>query len=310
MSYVDSSIISIVIPAYNYAHTLERAVLSVYNQLDEFTECLVINDGSTDNTADLLDSFNTKYHKLTVISKPNGGLASTRNAGIRTAKGDYLIFLDADDALFPDAIANIRLHLKHNPESKFVIGGHCSITMNGKHKLHLPNPLPNSAYVRLKSYLIDKTISISNGASVMHKAIFVRYCYPEHFKNSEDLSMFAYTLVNFPCSILPQPLANIYKHDDSLRHNVSYAENVGLRLVDEVFSTDRIPEELQALKKEFTVQRLLSLSRVCNEANRHSQCVDFFSQAFVIDKNILFKWSYLKKYMASFLKTLFAQMKR
>ena len=302
MTSMQPAVISIIIPAYNYAHTLERAIASARNQLDKNCELMIINDGSTDNTKDLLASLNLKYSNIVTINKLNGGLASTRNEGIRLAKGDYLIFLDADDELHSDAIHHIRTHLEQKPESRFLIGGHCSILPNGKRKLHLPNPLPDSAYDKLKSYLIDKTISLSNGACVMHKSIFTDYTYPEHFRNSEDLPMFAYTLVNFNCSILNFPLADIYKHDDSLRHNVEYAENVGLQLVDEVFNIKRIPQALQALKKAFLVQRLLSLSRVSHESNRHLQNNALFSQAFKLDKSIIFRWSYFKKFIISFCK--------
>ncbi|QVL45215.1 MAG: glycosyltransferase family 2 protein [Methylophilaceae bacterium] len=302
MPNIQAPVISIIIPAYNYAHTLERAIISAHKQLDENCELIIINDGSTDKTADLLASLTLKYNNILVINKQNGGLASTRNEGIRLAKGDYLIFLDADDELHTDAIYNIRLHLKQNPESRFVIGGHVSINQNSKKKMHLPNQLPESSYDKLKAYLIDKTISISNGACVMHNSIFTNYVYPEHFRNSEDLAMFAYTLVNFNCSTLSFPLANIHKHDDSLRHNVEYSESVGLHLVEEVFNINRIPKALQSLKKPFLVQRLLSLSRVSHESNRHLQNNIFFVQAFKLDKSIILRWPYFKKFIISFYK--------
>jgi glycosyltransferase involved in cell wall biosynthesis len=291
MTNIQVPVISIIIPAYNYAHTLERAITSAHKQLDENCELIIINDGSTDNTADLLASLTSKYNNILIINKQNGGLASTRNEGIRLAKGDYLIFLDA-------------LHLKQNPESLFVIGGHVSINTNGKKKMHLPTALPASSYDKLKSYLIDKTISISNGACVMHNSIFTNYVYPEHFRNSEDLAMFAFVLVNFPCSNLDFPLANIYKHDDSLRHNVQFAEGIGLQLVEEIFNPNRIPEELQTLKNDFLVQRLLSLSRVCHVANHHLQSTQYFIQAFKLKKSVIFKWSYFKKFIRSVLEQI------
>jgi glycosyltransferase involved in cell wall biosynthesis len=296
--------LSIVIPTFNYAHTLTRAVDSVAMQLDNTIELIVINDGSTDNTAAVLDALKTKYtDKLIVFSKENGGLAATRNFGIAKASAEYLVFLDADDELYPDAILNISSHITQNPGSQFILGGHYSVATNGKKKLHLPGALPASTYNKLQTYLIDKSISISNGACVMHKSIFENYHYPEHFRNSEDISMFAYTLANFTCTTINFPLASIYKHDDSLRHNASYAENVGLQLVDEVFHPSRIPAELQALKKPFLAQRLLSLSRVCHENNRHLRCAQFFKQAFKANWRVIFKWTYFKKFIISFVRT-------
>lgn len=268
--------ISIIIPAYNYAHTLERAILSVYNQIDSTCELIVINDGSTDNTENVLARYRNSDKNITLISKENGGPASARNVGIAHAKGSYLIFLDADDELYPNAISNIYKQLPQMTNSQFIIGAHYSIHQDHKIKLHTPNQLPIHNYDKLKAYLIDKTISISNGACLMHESIFKHYQYPEHLRNSEDISMFAFVLVNFSCTTINFPLVNIHKHDDSLRHNANYAESIGLDLVDEVFHPDRIPPELQALKKSFLVQRLLSLSRVSHENNRHEKCT-FFS---------------------------------
>ena len=292
--------LSIIIPAYNYAHTLERAVFSVCNQMDANIEVLIVNDGSTDNTTDVLIELQQKLQdKIKIFTKPNGGLSSTRNFGILHATGDYLIFLDADDEMAENAILHMREHLTKHPKTQFVIGGHTSVFSNGKRKLHTPIEPPEQPLAKLKAYLIDKTLSLSNGACLMHQSIFNQHHYPEHFRNSEDIPIFAYVLANFECSIIKSPLANIYKHDDSLRHNVIYAENVGLQLVEEVFNSNRISTELQVLKKPFLVQRLLSLSRVCHENKRHSQCTEFYMQAFKANWGVIFKWSYFKKFMKS-----------
>ncbi len=136
----------------------------------------------------------------------------------------------------------------------------------------------------------------------MRKDIFDKIKYPEHFRNSEDIPVFAYVLSQLACDTLQVPLANIYKHDDSLRHNAVYADAVGLQLVDEVFSPKRIPQALQILKNPFLVQRLLSLSRVCHENKRHLQCIEFFKQAFRADWRAVFKWSYSKKFIRSLIK--------
>jgi glycosyltransferase involved in cell wall biosynthesis len=276
--------------------------------MDANTEVLVVNDGSTDNTKDVLLELQKKLQdKIMVFTKPNGGLSSTRNFGIKQASGDYLIFLDADDEIADNAIHHMREHLKQHSNSQFIIGGHTSIFTNGKRKSHTPADLPEQPLAKLQAYLIDKKLSLSNGACLMHKSIFNQHNYPEHFRNSEDIPIFAYALVNFKCSIIKAPLANIYKHDDSLRHNVTYTENVGLQLVEEVFNKNRITAELQVLKKPFLVQRLLSLSRVCHENNRHLQCKQFFVKALKNDWRVVLKWSYFKKFMKSYLQVAFRQ---
>jgi glycosyltransferase involved in cell wall biosynthesis len=96
-------LLSVVIPTYNYAHTLPRAVGSVLSQIDVMVaELLVINDGSTDDTRAVLDNLQDRASaSIRVIHKENGGPASVRNLGIAQARGRFILFLDADDELTP-----------------------------------------------------------------------------------------------------------------------------------------------------------------------------------------------------------------
>ena len=114
-------LISIVIPAYNYAQTLPRTVESVVPQLSDDCELIIIDDGSTDNTPQVISDLQQKYpEKIAAERKINGGLASVRNRGIEIARGDWLIFLDADDEMADGAIEHIRQHLDANSETRFV----------------------------------------------------------------------------------------------------------------------------------------------------------------------------------------------
>lgn len=97
--------VSVIIPAYNAAPHIERAVESVRTQTCPPLEILVVDDGSRDRTAEIVDAMPPPVR---LIRKANGGPASARNLGARSAKGDWLAFLDADDWWFPD---KLRLQL-------------------------------------------------------------------------------------------------------------------------------------------------------------------------------------------------------
>lgn len=296
-----SPLISIVIPAYNYAHTLERAVSSVYQQLDTDCEFIIINDGSTDDTQALLATFSEKYPNVQVLHKENGGLASTRNAGIRASCGDYLVFLDADDTLSDGAIGLLKQCIAET-HAEFVIGGHRSIAPNGHCKTHLPQPLPSTALARVKGYLIDKTISFSNGGCAIKRSVFEKITYPEALRNAEDIPIFAYLMANCSCAQIQAVLVNVYKHADSLRHAFQHTVNVGTQIVEVVFDQSRMPAHLQSLKQAFMVQRLLSLSRSAYEAKHYALAQDFYVRAFKLEFSVLFKWTYTKKFISALIK--------
>lgn len=90
--------ISVVIPVYNRAHTIAGALESVLRQTRDAHEILVVDDGSTDHTAEIVDSYSPRVRRLT---QTNQGPGKARNAGVENATGDYVAFLDSDDRWYP-----------------------------------------------------------------------------------------------------------------------------------------------------------------------------------------------------------------
>lgn len=105
------SLLSIIIPAYNAENYLPRCLDSIFMQ--DFTnyEVIVINDGSTDRTAAILDSYAIKYANLHVITQKNQGMASARNHGLAQATGEYIMFVDSDDRIIEHALAILAQHI-------------------------------------------------------------------------------------------------------------------------------------------------------------------------------------------------------
>lgn len=104
--------ISVIIPAYNIAPYLEHCVDSVLNQTYTDFEILIVNDGSTDETADLCDKLALRDSRIRVFHKQNGGVSSARNLAIENAKGDMISIIDGDDwvepTLFEDAVNSMK----------------------------------------------------------------------------------------------------------------------------------------------------------------------------------------------------------
>ncbi|MDM5221857.1 glycosyltransferase [Peribacillus sp. NJ11] len=89
--------VSIIVPIYNVEKYLVRCLDSLVNQTFNEIEIILVNDGSTDNSIDIIEEFQKKYEFIEVINKINGGLSSARNAGIEKARGEFLLFIDSDD---------------------------------------------------------------------------------------------------------------------------------------------------------------------------------------------------------------------
>lgn len=89
--------VSVIIPVYNIERYIERCLRSVISQSLKNIEIIVVNDGSTDNSSAIINSFAGMDERIIVVNKSNGGLSSARNAGIAVSKGEYLLHIDGDD---------------------------------------------------------------------------------------------------------------------------------------------------------------------------------------------------------------------
>lgn len=107
--------ISIIIPVYNGEKYIARCIDSIFAQTFSDFELLVINDGSTDNTLEVLRKYNDR--RLKVVNKINGGVSSARNKGIELAEGRYIMFCDSDDFVHPQWCECMLLNIKKHPDS-------------------------------------------------------------------------------------------------------------------------------------------------------------------------------------------------
>ena len=105
--------VSVIIPTYNRAEFLKKAIDSVLAQTYPHYELLVVDDGSEDNTAELVSSYG---HKLRYIKQQNRGAAAARNAGIEAARYDLLAFLDSDDWFDAEKLAEQLAHMQQRPD--------------------------------------------------------------------------------------------------------------------------------------------------------------------------------------------------
>lgn len=101
----DNPLVSIIVPSYNAESYIEDCVNSVIKQTYTQWELLLVDDGSTDQTPDIIDQFSNSDPRIIGLHQIHGGVSTARNKGLERAKGDYIVFLDADDMLTPNSLA-------------------------------------------------------------------------------------------------------------------------------------------------------------------------------------------------------------
>ncbi len=116
-----NKLVSIIIPCYNQAQYLPDALGSVLAQTYPHWECVIVNDGSTDNAEEVAREWVIKDDRFKYVKKKNGGLSSARNTGLALAVVEYIQFLDADDLLEVDKIKYQMFYLARNEEKIDVV---------------------------------------------------------------------------------------------------------------------------------------------------------------------------------------------
>ena len=127
MTRPEARLISVVIPCYNQGHYLGEAISSALDQSYANLEVIVVDDGSTDHTAEVAGN----YSRVVCVRQENQGLAAARNRGIEASQGEYVVFLDADDRLAAGAIAVGAGTLDSRPDCAFVSGHYSLIDAEG-----------------------------------------------------------------------------------------------------------------------------------------------------------------------------------
>ena len=124
-------VISIIVPVYNSELYLEDCIRSIVQQTYLSLEIILVNDGSTDRSQEIISDYSARDKRIVVLSQPNRGVSAARNAGLRVANGEYVLFVDSDDALRSDAVEMLcRRAISTNAD--IVIGNFYLYNQNGE----------------------------------------------------------------------------------------------------------------------------------------------------------------------------------
>lgn len=176
-------IFSIVIPLYNKAPYVCKTVDSILNQTFCDYEVVIVDDGSTDDSAQIIEKHYV-LDKVRVVRKTNGGPSSARNVGVREAKGSWIIFLDADDVLLPNALAVFHSLIKAHADINYFVCNYYTAE-NGIARLFTwkkhDNRINNPFFLEAIRELSDRP-----GSSVIKRELLLEYPFNEKYRRFED----------------------------------------------------------------------------------------------------------------------------
>ncbi|MEZ4485271.1 MAG: glycosyltransferase family A protein [Syntrophotaleaceae bacterium] len=229
--------LSIVVPTYNYAHYLERCLLSVAQQATPECELLVVDDGSTDDTREVVERFCDEHRNrhIRYFHQENAGPSAARNHGAQRAQGEYICFLDADDLLVPGAVNAIEAAIADHPQAELLFFGYRSVSLAGKKTERQPDRVSEDRTQNFKRFILKRFQGFPTGAAVVRKDILVRIRFPEGVHSNEDTVFFAQIFANCAVVACPGVVMETIRHPGSLRSDLQRIEASGLKAVDCLF---------------------------------------------------------------------------
>ncbi len=210
----ESPLVSIVIACFNQGHFLAQAINSALAQTWRPLEVVVVDDGSTDDTPAVI----ARYPDVVNLRQANQGVAAARNAGLRASRGRYILFLDSDDFLVPEAIELGMRALTAHPEYAFVSGEYCKTDEKG-----VPEGNPVSIEGVDEPYLaLLRGCYIMMPATVLYRRDILEQVggFDLRVRTCEDYDLYLKIARQFPAGYVHELMAYYRKHGDSATRNM------------------------------------------------------------------------------------------
>lgn len=213
---IEAPTVSVVIPAYNAAWCVRRAIDSVLTQSWRDLELIVVNDGSTDKTADILRAYGDRVIR---IDQDNAGMSAARNTGIGAARGRYIAFLDADDLWLPDKLARQVALLEQQADLAF-----CSTCARFEDPDGHPAGewgCPASGRVSLPQVLENHAAIAGGASSVLARSEIVKRLggFDEALRGAEDTDLWVRLAAEGEFACIAEPLVVVLRRPDSVSRN-------------------------------------------------------------------------------------------
>ena len=263
--------VSLIIPTYNRCASLKRALHSVFQQTTLPNEIIVVDDGSTDNTADVIT---TEFPQVRYISQTNKGVSAARNSGIQQAQGNWIALLDSDDTWLKDKLAAQISALSTAPDIKVChteeiwVRNGVRVNAMKKHKKSggwiFNHCLPLCA-MSPSSILINRSVFDDVGL------------FDESFPACEDYELWLRITARYPVLFLEQPLINKHGgHEDQLSHKYWGMDRFRIQALEKIIaqpylSQDNKNDAIQMLLKKAKIFRNGALKRDKTESAQHYQ---------------------------------------
>jgi glycosyltransferase involved in cell wall biosynthesis len=306
-------LISIIVPVYNRSNTIERCLNSLLTQTYKQVEIICINDGSSDNSLELLNKYARRDNRINVLSQINKGPASARNVALTNATGEYLMFCDADDEYLPNMCEEMLSAIKENNvdlvmcNAEIILGDAPPTDELSLQRLQVQKENCNS--------IVENNIINLDSAKRVYLNVFLwnkifkheiivanQISFPEECDHEDDFFIFIYSLFIDKYFALNKTLYRYYINNNSIMHLYEQGKpknkydlfKICCHACDFLKKSKKLNENKQALKnfidfkismirtKFFTNEELIDLCKKFNKKFKELKLSCIFAEGKLI----------------------------
>lgn len=296
MSSMARPLVSVIVPTYNYGRYIGRALGSLEAQDYKNLEVIVVDDGSTDDTAAIVGR---SGQGVVYIRQENRGVSTARNRGLAAAKGELIAFLDADDYLLEGSISMRVEVLAERPDVGIVFCDTCSSDAEGNLRYGRKRR-KDAVSDRFYEDLLLKHLRFQTSAAMVRAGVAKRFSFPPELANGEDLVYFSKVFFAARGYFLARPGVVNLRHADSLRHDVDEIVRQDTALVKAILDDPFHEGALEYMREKLISKRHLDLFRRLYLSGQMARARRHYAKAVAVRPASLFKLSYLSKAVRSF----------
>ncbi len=230
-----SKLVSVVMPIYNREKLVCKAIDSVLKQSYEKFELVLVNDGSTDNSGEVLDFYASKYpDRVCVLHQKNAGQVVARNNGIKISKGELIAFLDSDDIWLPDKLSK-QINLFH---------GNVGLVYSGIHEIDIEGNIIRTVLPRTDmrgnvfNKLLVKNAMTGGSVVVARKALYEVGLFDTTLPAAENWDLWIRIAKKYAFDFIAEPLMCYLKHDDNMSSNFTLMKKATEKILKKHLSSD------------------------------------------------------------------------
>lgn len=274
---------TVIIPAYNQGHYLGQAIDSALAQTRDDFEIIVVDDGSTDDTAAVARAYAADA-RVRYIHQPNAGLSAARNTGIRNARGRYLTFLDSDDLFLPQKLEQLTAHLEADSRLGLVSGQAIPIDESGARLGAIfDQPLPDEG----RRLLLGNPLHV--GSVLLRRSWQEKVgLFDETLRSYEDWDMWLrLALAGCPMASLDTPVSLYRFHTAQMTRDGSQMTTATFAVLQKLFARDDLPASWRSMRNVAYSRAYLRAAAQAYRSGPYAAAAGYLKQAAELDASLL-----------------------